>query len=77
MDKLQFVYVSDRVDVVRCKDCKHCYSLTETDPMTPYDGSGDGSFYCEAFDMEFYAPRYRAGEYYCAEGERRENTSHA
>lgn len=100
MDKLQFVYVSDRVDVVRCKDCKHCYSLAvakskssiwpepsrplagitlplgqsylATDPMTPYDGSGDGSFFCEAFDMEFYAPHYDAATYYCADGERRE-----
>ena len=23
MDKLQFVYVSDMVPVVRCKDCEH------------------------------------------------------
>lgn len=23
MDKLQFVYISDRVDVVRCKDCEY------------------------------------------------------
>ena len=23
MDKLQFVYVSDRVEVIRCRDCKH------------------------------------------------------
>lgn len=23
MDKLQFVYVSDYVNVVRCRDCKH------------------------------------------------------
>lgn len=38
--KLQFVYVSDMVNVVRCKDCVHCFSM-ESDPLTPYDGESE------------------------------------
>lgn len=66
------VKTSDRVDVVRCKDCRHCFELSATDPMTPYCGGADG-FFCEAFDMDFYTPHYDAGKYYCADGERRED----
>jgi len=59
MDKLQFVYISEMVPVVRCKDCKYynttCYSA--------------GFGWCEndvvntgVFD-----------NFFCAEGERRES----
>jgi len=54
--------------IVRCKDCRNCYKLANSDPMEPYDGSGDGSFYCTAFDMDFYAPQYHAASFYCADG---------
>ena len=55
--------------VIHCKDCANCFSLEAVDPMRPYDGSGDGSFYCAAFDMDFYAPRYNAATYFCADAE--------
>ena len=58
---------------IYCSDCKHCFDLKNADPMTPYSGNGDGSFFCTSFDMDFYAPRYRAEAFYCADGERREN----
>lgn len=61
---------SDRVDVVRCKDCVYCFELAATDPLTPYKGGKDG-FYCEAFDMDFYMPAYNAATYYCADGKAR------
>ena len=53
---------SDRVDIVRCKDCEHCRVLN--------DGA---SFECAEWEMDFYAPRYDAATYYCADGKRREN----
>lgn len=56
--------------VLHCKDCKHCFSLCDTDPRKPYDGAGDG-FYCEMWDMDLYAPTYKAERFYCADGERR------
>ena len=59
----------DAVPVIHCKDCANCFSLEAVDPMRPYDGSGDGSFYCAAFDMDFYAPRYNAATYFCADAE--------
>ena len=65
------VKTSDRVDVVRCKDCKHCFELADVDPMLPYHGGGNG-FFCEAFDMDFYTPAYDAAKYYCADGEGRD-----
>ena len=67
----------DHIDVVRCKDCEHCYDLSAKDPMEPYSGAGDGSFYCAEFDMDFYAPRYSAATYYCADGKRRTHGSEA
>lgn len=68
------VRTSDCVYVVHCKDCSHCFELAATDPITPYKGGKDG-FFCEAFDMDFYAPVYNAATYYCADGEWR-RTSH-
>lgn len=57
MDKLQFVYISDCVPVVRCKDCKY-YNTT---------GCGAGFGWCEdtvvntgVFD-----------NFYCKNGKRR------
>ena len=63
---------SDRVDVVRCKYCMNCFDLGRTDPMTPYSGRGDGSFYCLGWDMELCAPYYSAETFFCADGKRRE-----
>ena len=51
----------------RCMNCAHCFDLAEVDPMRPYSGTGDGSFYCMEFDMEFYAPNYSAEAFYCGD----------
>lgn len=67
------VYTSDRVDVVRCKDCAHCFELAEyVDLEQPYRGGKDG-FFCREHDMEFYTPHYDARTYYCADGVKRQN----
>lgn len=66
MCKLQFVYTSDHIDVVRCKDCEHCRLLN--------DGI---SFECMELEMDFYAPHYSAATYYCADGKRRTHGSEA
>ena len=51
----------DRINVVRCKDCRFCKPLS----ITP-------GFYCERTDMDFCAPHYDNAAWYCADGERRE-----
>ena len=61
MGMINVEHTSERVSVVRCVDCKHCTLLN--------DGK---SFDCAAWEMDFYAPRYSAQTYYCADGERRE-----
>jgi hypothetical protein len=74
LDVLQIIRDMPEVetpDVVRCAECASCYRLTPVDPMIPHDGTGDPSFYCERFQMDFYAPRYNANTYFCAEGVRR------
>lgn len=58
-------------DVVKCQHCVHCYSTAPEDPRPPWTG-GDGAFYCEVWDTEFYTPRYNARTYFCADGKRRE-----
>lgn len=58
--------------IVLCKDCEHCFELDGKDPMTPYSGKGDGSFYCQEWDMDLYAPHYHADTYFCANGKRRD-----
>lgn len=70
-DLLNGVPAVDAAPVVRCADCVHCCDLKDVGPMEPYSGDGDGSFFCDCFDMDFYAPRYRAETYFCADGERR------
>ena len=59
--------------IVLCKDCSRCFDLDGKDPMTPYSGKGDGSFYCSAWDMDLHAPHYHADTYFCADGKRRED----
>lgn len=58
-DKLQFVYTSDCVPVVRCKDCKH-YNTT---------GCGAGFGWCE--DTVVNTGIW--DDFYCADGERRDS----
>lgn len=65
MDKLQLVYVSDVVNVVRCKDCKHAHmtyggECKYCDIITMLDAEGD--------PCAMYLP----GDWFCAAGERRE-----
>ena len=68
MDKV--IKTSDRVDVVRCRDCKHCFSLVQ-DPLLPYDG--EPLWYCECFDDDWYVLDKDPNRFYCADGERRED----
>jgi hypothetical protein len=70
MDKLQFVYTSDCVPVVRCAYCKHCFDLSN-DPMGPYDGESE--WYCERFDRDTSAYEIDPYRFFCADGERRDD----
>ena len=54
--------------VTRCMNCVHGFDLEPVDPMRPYSGTGDGSFFCVDFDMDFYAPEYRAETFFCKNG---------
>lgn len=60
----------DAAPVVRCRDCKHCFSC-ENDPMTPYDGETD--WYCAEFDVDWHVLTLDPNRFYCANGERRED----
>ena len=66
--------VSDRVDVVRCRDCKHCYSI-DSDPLIPYDG--ESRWYCENFDYDWSVLALDPCRFFCADGERREDDEQA
>ena len=55
------------VAVVHCANCERCMDTAEVDPMRPYSGTGDGSFYCIKWDMDFIAPDYRAETWFCAD----------
>lgn len=59
----------DAVPVVRCRDCKYCFS-TDNDPLTPYNGETD--WYCEEFDVDWHVLTLDPNRFYCANGERRE-----
>lgn len=59
---------ADTEKITRCMNCAHCFDLEPVDPMKPYSGTGDGSFFCMEFDMDFYAPHYRAETFYCKDG---------
>ena len=56
------------VAVVHCAKCARCFDLDDRAPSTPYSGKWDGSFHCGKFDMDFYAPNYRAETWFCADG---------
>lgn len=47
-------------EIVRCCRCAHCHALV----------SGDGSFYCESFGIEFYAPEYSLERFFCGNGKK-------
>jgi len=60
------VYTSERVDVVRCRDCKYAH-LT-------YDGEVK---YCDIISMpdsegDYGYALYLPGDWFCADGERRD-----
>ena len=61
---------SDRISVVLCKDCQHCYSL-DADPLKPYDG--EPIWYCMIFDVEWPVLALDPARFYCGHGERRED----
>jgi hypothetical protein len=70
MDKLQFVYTSDCVPVIRCASCKHCFDIG-SDPMEPYDGESE--WYCARFDGNTSAYEIDPYRFFCACGERRDD----
>ena len=51
---------ANAANAVRCKDCRYCRTLN--------DGV---SFDCDAWEMSFYAPRYDAATFCCADGKAR------
>ena len=57
MERLKFVYVSDRIDVVRCRDCKYSHMTVQ-----------DSCKFCDFWQDEIYVD----GSFYCAAGERRD-----
>ena len=59
----------DAVEVVRCKNCKHCFSI-DSDPLTPYDG--ESHWYCEKFDYDWNVLALDPCRFFCADGERRD-----
>ena len=63
--------------VIRCMNCAKCFDLDDADPRPEYSGTGDGSFYCAGWDMEFYAPEYTAETFYCGDAVERETTAAA
>jgi hypothetical protein len=66
MDKLQFVYVNDVVNVVRCRDCK--YGEPET------NGSDEDMVMCQnKLNPIGYEDWLMPPEWFCADGERRES----
>ena len=64
--------MKERAAVVDCAKCARCFDLDDREPSTPYSGKGDGSFHCGKFNMDFYAPNYRAETWFCADGIPRE-----
>lgn len=67
MDKLQFVYISDYVPVVRCRDCKYahmtyCGEVKYCDRISMPDDEGD-------YGYALYLP----GDWFCAADERKED----
>ena len=67
MDKLQFVYVSDRVEVVRCRDCKHRPTRREGFAITFPD------YRCPCQCEDCWYNWYPDDNWFCANGERRED----
>jgi len=57
--------------LITCARCAHCFELADTDPMTPWNGGAEG-FYCEAWDMDLYAPHYDARTFFCGDAKPRE-----
>ena len=53
--------------VVHCADCAHCMSPERVEHMRPYHKAGN-AFYCKKWDMDFFAPDYRAETWFCADG---------
>ena len=56
------IAIEDRQPIVRCKDCKYAHKT--------YDGDCK---YCDMFTDDDGNPieRYRSGDWFCADGERR------
>lgn len=61
MDKLQFVYVSDVVNVVRCRDCKWWVEQPSDEKLGGFGFCKNLSIGCD-------------GNEFCSDGERREAT---
>ena len=56
-----------KMEVVHCADCEHCMSPERVEHMRPYHKAAN-AFYCKKWDMDFFAPNYRAETWFCADG---------
>lgn len=61
MTMLNVEYTSDRVNVVRCRDCKHA-KMTYRDECK----------YCDFWQEDGSEALYLDGDFFCAAGERRD-----
>lgn len=66
---IEIVPAMDAVPVVRCRDCRYCFSA-DSDPLTPYDG--ESAWYCDRFDFDVDVLALDPCRFYCADGERRD-----
>lgn len=60
----------EQAPAIRCEGCKHCMKISN--PPEAWDGSGDGSFMCDSWEADFYAPTYTAQTYFCGDYKPRE-----
>ena len=67
MDKLQFVYISDCVPVVRCKDCAN------GEPTK--NAVGEAVIKCYEICGLCGLPRLMEPDWFCADGERRDDAN--
>lgn len=60
-DIIEAMPTADVVEVVRCRNCRYGHQETEN-----INGKIEVYFYCDGYGLD------HSGDYYCADGERRE-----
>ena len=55
--------------VTCCAECDKCFSLADTDPMTPY--TDEDKWYCQSLDKEFSAFDKDPVRFFCRDGKPR------